>query len=88
MESRDEIPESFTCPECGSREATRILSAPAVKRVTYHDGYRRGDGYQLMKEINSLKTQKYNLPAEKRSDIDKEIKKLGAVSLTKKDKTE
>jgi putative FmdB family regulatory protein len=75
------------CPECEG-EAKRTMSAPALKKVSYHDGYRRGEKYQMLKEMSKLKAQKANLNDSGRNEISKEIANIQRVASTKKDKTE
>lgn len=78
----------FSCPECGSTEARRVMSAPAVKKVSYHDGYSRGDKYQIMKQVAKLKVDRASMSEGSRNDINREINTLTNVASKKKDKTE
>ena len=87
MVERGQEEAEHKCSECGG-SASRILSTPAVMREAYHMGYKRGDKYELNKQIARMKVEKANLPHDKRVDIDREISTLKKVARTKRDKTE
>ena len=84
------LPDSLDCPECGTVDSFLLhaLAAPAVLRASYHDGYSRGDSWELSKQANKLQAEAANLHWEDRGDYNKEINKLNkaASRATSKDK--
>jgi hypothetical protein len=71
---RDSQPETHDCI-CGG-VADLTIGAPMPLRKSYHDGYKRGGDYQLLKEASQLEKKMYNLPHEKRREMQKEIQTL------------
>lgn len=72
-DDRDNIQE---CPDCGAVNAFRFYGKmPGVTRASYVDGTKR-KGFDTLKEVNKLEIEKADLPPEKRTDINKEIKRL------------
>lgn len=81
---RDELQE---CPECGSVAGERQLSAPLPLRASYHDGYRRGQDYQILKEASHLEVQAAKAGTrEERDALQRESNRLKRVSRTKRPK--
>lgn len=64
----------WPCPMC-EREASlkRIMSAPNLMQRALPDGTKR---FQNLKEANRLIIDSYELPVEKRGEIQKEIDRL------------
>jgi predicted nucleic acid-binding Zn ribbon protein len=87
LHKKDDHPSEMDCPSC---EALMVLglAAPAVFRNAYHDGYKRGGDYQVLKEATKLEKQMVNLPHEKRGELRKQIRKLKAAAKTEKSKTQ
>ena len=82
---KGEQPETLDCPSCGE-EMKEVIGAPMPLRASYHDGYRRGGDYQLVKEASKLEVQAANLPHEKRKELKQEITKLKRKAMTEKPK--
>ncbi len=63
----------YACPECGG-EAYRTVSAPRNLRASHPDGYSRGPGYAALKEAARLRATRADMPHEKRTEINTEIR--------------
>jgi hypothetical protein len=63
------------CPRCGEPNTRRLVSAPAIMQRALPDGVRR-KGFKEGAEAFRLESESYDMPPEKRGDINKEIKKL------------
>lgn len=74
---RDLVDSKHQCPDCGTMSGSRTISAPMVLQASYPDGYRRGGGYQELKEIAKLKKESADMKNSRRGEINKEITKLG-----------
>lgn len=74
---KGEQPETLDCEACGAEASMKeTIGAPMPLRASYHDGYKRGGDYQLVKEAAKLEAQAANLPHDKRKGINKEVKTL------------
>lgn len=73
----EQVPHMI-CPECAHCESDRIPSAPTNLRASFPDGYRRGAGYEALKESARLKSERANRPNTDaaRADINAEITKV------------
>ncbi len=67
-------PES-PCPHCGS-SSRPALSAPCIMQRSIPDGLFRSDSYQMTKEIARLRSDSFDLPPEKRGDLNGEIDRV------------
>jgi len=79
LNDRDLRPDRLDCQdECCKAElsAIKLFGAPMPLRASYHDGKDRGDTYKKLKEANKLTKQMYEKPANQRSELRAEIKKL------------
>jgi hypothetical protein len=79
----------FECSRCGCEDCSRTMSAPNMTKASYPDGYKRGPGYDAMKEASKMKAERANLPMDKRNDINKAIRtveKQAASGYIKKEK--
>lgn len=67
------------CPSCEEMTAVRTLSVPNFMSPSIHVGkeeFKRDEKRQRLIEANKLEKQAFNLPREKRGELNKEIKKL------------
>lgn len=76
------------CPICHEKAATRIMSAPMVFRVAYHDGYRRGGDYQLVKESAKLSKAAASADSKTRNELQKAARELKRAAKRERTKTE
>lgn len=60
----------WDCDECDAPTVKRVMSAPMVLRASYHDGYKRGGDYQLMKEAVKLKKQAANTHGSAKRELE------------------
>jgi ribosomal protein L37AE/L43A len=75
---RDEAGDSWECPDCGGEMKRAYLSVPMPLRKSFRDGVRRKNFREGIEALR-LEADSYNLPVEKRGEINKEIKKLREV---------
>lgn len=70
--------DSQVCERCGSALVRRPSGAVMNTRNsrTFVDGHRREDEYYKLKEAGQLEAESYNLPPEKRTEFNREIRKL------------
>jgi hypothetical protein len=61
-----------SCSACGTGEARRCPSSPAVQKATFVDGTKR-KGMEDMKEVAKLEMIKANTRPDKRDEVSKEI---------------
>lgn len=78
----------WDCEECGSPTVKRVMSAPMVLRASYHDGYRRGGDYQLMKEATKLKKQAANTHGSAKRELEQAAAQIRRQAKGTKGKTE
>ena len=69
------------CPECQS-VMVRAVNAATPLRASFHDGYRRGGGYEALKQAAKLKSERANMPNTEaaRGAINKEIAAVTAAA--------
>ena len=78
----------YTCDDCGEETAKRTMSAPMVFRAAYHDGYKRGGDYQILKEAAKLEKQAANSHGQSKKELMKaigEVKRAGKAAKGKTD---
>lgn len=63
------------CPICSEPHTTKLISAPAVMNRALPDGVRR-KGFKEGAEAMRLESASYDMPPDKRGEINQEIKKL------------
>jgi hypothetical protein len=76
------------CPVCHEVAAVRIMSAPRVFKEAYHDGYRRGGDYQLLKEANKLSKSALNNTGSARKELEKAAREIKQAARRERAKTE
>lgn len=76
------------CPICHELAATRIMSAPMVFKEAYHDGYRRGGDYQLVKEAAKLSKKAASADPKARNELQKAATELKRAAKRERTKTE
>jgi hypothetical protein len=64
--------------------ADPVFSVPMILKATYPDGTRR-PGFREGAEASRLEAESFNLPPDKRSDYDREIKELRASTSKRKE---
>lgn len=72
--------KEWECSQCGS-PSFRTISAPSIRTsdsASFVDGTDRGSEFNKLKLAAKLKVEASSLPHDKRDEIKKEIKKLGA----------
>lgn len=69
--------DEWECPGCGAAvtKKNRIIMAANVTRASYVDGTKR-KGFAEQREIHNLRKASYDLPHDKRKDINKTIKSI------------
>lgn len=76
---RAEKDDTFDCPNCGEHQMKRaFLTAPSIMTAALPDGVRR-KGFKEMAEAARLEAASFDLPPDKRGDINKAIKDLKEV---------
>lgn len=79
----------YECPVCREMAAVRIMSAPRVFKEAYHDGYRRGGDYQLVKESVKLSNDAARANSRKdRVELQKASHELKQAARRERAKTE
>ena len=78
----------YTCDERGEETAKRTMSAPMVFRAAYHDGYKRGGDYQILKEAAKLEKQAANSHGQSKKELMKAIKEVKRAGKAAKGKTD
>lgn len=76
------------CPVCHEVAAVRVMSAPLVFKEAYHDGYKRGGDYQLVKESAKLAKQAANAGGKARNELQKAAHELRRAAKRERAKTE
>lgn len=76
------------CPLCKEVAAVRIMSAPRVFREAYHDGYKRGGDYQLMKEYAKLSKAAAGSGGSAKKELQNAAKEIRQAARNEKSKTE
>lgn len=76
------------CPNCHEVAAVRVMSAPLVFREAYHDGYKRGGDYQLVKESAKLARQAANAGGKSKNELQKAAHELRRAAKRERTKTE
>lgn len=76
------------CPTCHEMAAVRVMSAPRVFKEAYHDGYRRGGDYQLLKEANKLTRAAFNNTGAARKELEKAAAEIKQAARRERAKTE
>lgn len=76
------------CPACHERAAVRVMSAPRVFREAYHDGYRRGGDYQLIKESAKLSRAAANAGGSAKKELEKAAQEIKQAARRERAKTE
>jgi hypothetical protein len=64
------------------------MSAPRVFREAYHDGYRRGGDYQLLKERAKLSKQAAGASGSARKELEKAAAEIKQAARRERAKTE
>lgn len=78
----------YECPVCLEVAAVRTMSAPLVFREAYHDGYKRGGDYQLVKESAKLAKLAANANNKDKSELRKAAHELRRAAKRERTKTE
>lgn len=60
----------WDCDVCEAPTVKRVMSAPMVLRASYHDGYKRGADYQMLKEVTKLKKQAANTHGSAKRELE------------------
>lgn len=68
-------PVVIPCFSCYS-EAERVMGSPRVLKASVPDGTDRGELYRATKEMARLKSASFDLPPDKRGDLDAEAGKI------------
>lgn len=76
------------CPMCHEVAAVRVMSAPLVFKEAYHDGYKRGGDYQLVKESAKLARQAAGAGGKAKSELQRAAQELRQAAKREKPKTE
>lgn len=88
---RSEEPDEKECPQCGGTMHTK-LSAPTVLRASFADGQARGERWELAKKVGQLEHEasvaRRKGDHEGRKEMLTEARKVGKMSLGKRDKTD
>jgi hypothetical protein len=75
------------CPKCHEASAVRIMSAPLVFKEAYHDGYKRGGDYQLVKESAKLAKAAAGAKGSAKSELQKAAHELQRAAKNERPKT-
>lgn len=78
----------YECPRCHEPAAVRVMSAPLVFKEAYHDGYKRGGDYQLVKESAKLAKLAANAGGKSKGELQKAAQELRRAAKREKSKTE
>lgn len=78
----------WECDHCGEVAVKRVMSAPMVLRASYHDGYKRGGDYQMLKEVAKLKKQAANVGGSAKRELEQAAAQIKRQAKQTKGKTE
>jgi len=76
-------PQTVKCEMCGWEDAYPVIGAPRVLKASLPDGTSRGDAWKLTREISDLRSKSFDLPPEKRGELNSEMDRLESVVKTK-----
>ena len=78
----------WDCDERGAPTVKRVMSAPMVLRASYHDGYKRGPDYQMLKEVAKLKKQAANVGGSAKRELEQAAAQIRRQAKQTKGKSE
>jgi hypothetical protein len=78
----------WECDHCGEASVKRVMSAPMVLRASYHDGYKRGGDYQMLKEVAKLKKQAANVGGSAKKELEQAAAQIKRQAKQTKGKSE
>lgn len=76
------------CPHCKQVAAKRVMSAPRIFKEAYHDGYKRGGDYQLLKEYAKISKQAAGASGSAKKELENAARQIKRAARQEKAKTE